>query len=87
MSISALIIARNEENKIENTLSSLSFVDEIVVILDRSVDATKVISKKYTKKYILVLGNQKEKEEILVYRNVHLIGFLKLMQTRLLAIL
>ena len=50
MSISALIIARNEENKIESTLRSLSFVDEIVVILDRSIDATKVKSKKYTKK-------------------------------------
>ena len=38
MKISALIIARNEENIIENTLKSISFVDEIVVILDRSVD-------------------------------------------------
>ena len=50
MKISALIIARNEENIIENTLKSISFVDEIVVILDRSVDKTKFVCKKYTKK-------------------------------------
>ena len=40
MNISALIIARNEEDKIESTLLSLSFVDEIVVVLDRSTDKT-----------------------------------------------
>ena len=50
MNISALIIARNEEKIIENTLKSLSFVDEIVVILDRSFDKTKTICKKYTNK-------------------------------------
>ena len=50
MSISALIIARNEEEKIERTLKSISFVDEIVVVLDRSIDKTKSISKKFTNK-------------------------------------
>ena len=50
MNISALIIARNEERNIEDTLKSLSFVDEIVVILDRSIDATQKICKKYTTK-------------------------------------
>ena len=50
MNLSALIIARNEEKKIELTLKSLSFVDEIVVILDRSIDDTKKIASKYTKK-------------------------------------
>ena len=50
MNLSALIIARNEEKKIEHTLKSLSFVDEIVVILDRSIDDTKKIASKYTKK-------------------------------------
>ena len=47
MNISALIIARNEEKIIENTLKSLSFVDEIVVILDRSFDKTKTICEIY----------------------------------------
>ena len=50
MKISALIIARNEENIIENTLKSISFADEIVIILDRSVDKTKSICRKYTNK-------------------------------------
>ncbi len=50
MKISALIIARNEEKKIENTLKSLNFVNEIVVILDRTTDKTESICKKYTKK-------------------------------------
>ncbi len=50
MKISALIIARNEQEKIESTLKTLDFVDEIIVILDRSVDETKSISARYTKK-------------------------------------
>ena len=50
MSISALIVARNEEKIIENTFKSLDFVDEIVVILDRSEDKTKQIALKYSKK-------------------------------------
>ena len=49
MNISALIIARDEEDKIESTLLSLSFVDEIVVVLDRSTDKTSKICKKFTK--------------------------------------
>ena len=49
MSISALIIARNEESSIEDALASLNFVDEIVVVLDRSVDKTKEKAKKFTK--------------------------------------
>tara|TARA_B100000029_G_scaffold159911_2_gene155682 strand:- start:1588 stop:2328 length:741 start_codon:yes stop_codon:yes gene_type:complete len=49
MSLSALIIARNEDDKIESTLKSLSFASEIVVVLDRSTDNTKKICKKYTK--------------------------------------
>ncbi len=50
MTISALIVARNEENKIEKCLSSLNFVDEIVVILDRSTDRTFKICKKFSNK-------------------------------------
>ena len=50
MNISALLIARNEQDIIKNCLESLGFADEIIVILDRSVDDTKLICKKYTKK-------------------------------------
>ena len=50
MKISALIVARNEEKKIESTLKSLNFADEIIVILDRTTDKTESICRKYTKK-------------------------------------
>ena len=53
MSISALIIARNEEDKIENSLRSLKFASEIVVVLDRSTDKTKIICKKYTNRLFI----------------------------------
>ena len=47
MKISALIVARNEERKIESTLKSLTFADEIIVILDRTTDKTESICRKY----------------------------------------
>ena len=50
MTISVLIIARNEEKKIKKCLSSLNFADEIVVILDRSTDKTLAICKKFSNK-------------------------------------
>ena len=50
MTVSALIIARNEENKIERSLRSLDFVNEIVIVLDRTTDKTRSKSIKYTKK-------------------------------------
>ena len=50
MKISALIVARNEERKIESTLKSLTFANEIIVILDRTTDKTESICRKYTKK-------------------------------------
>lgn len=46
MTVSALIIARNEEKKIKKCIDSLSFADEIVVVLDRSMDKTKKIVKR-----------------------------------------
>lgn len=48
MDITALIIARNEEVKIEACLRSLHFLENIVVILDRTTDSTKKICKKFT---------------------------------------
>ncbi|MBL6664517.1 MAG: glycosyltransferase family 2 protein [Rickettsiales bacterium] len=50
--VSALIVAHNEEEKIEECLKSLVFVDEIVVILDKCTDNTLEIVKKYTKNII-----------------------------------
>lgn len=50
MTVSALIIARNEEKKIFQCLKALKFADEIILVLDRSEDNTYDISKKITNK-------------------------------------
>jgi len=50
--ISALIVAHNEEEKIEECLKSLVFADEIVVVLDKCSDATKEIAQRYSKNII-----------------------------------
>ena len=68
------------KKKIELTLKSLSFVDEIVVILDRSIDDTKKIASKYTKKFMKVHGNLREKGEITVFLNAVHNGFWRSMQ-------
>jgi glycosyltransferase involved in cell wall biosynthesis len=48
MRISAIIITRNEEANIERCLSSVSWVDEIVVLDSGSTDNTVAICRKYT---------------------------------------
>lgn len=50
--LSAVIVAHNEEKKIEGCLQSLDFADEIVVVLDKCTDNTKNIVKKYTDRII-----------------------------------
>jgi glycosyltransferase involved in cell wall biosynthesis len=50
--ISAVIVAHNEEKKIEDCLRSLDFADEIIVVLDKCTDGTKEIVQKYTNKII-----------------------------------
>ena len=50
MKISVVLIAKNEEKKIEKCLTSVTWADEIIVIDDGSTDKTLEIAKKYTKK-------------------------------------
>lgn len=50
--LSALIVAHNEEEMIEDCLKSVLFTDEIVVVLDRCTDKTKEICKKYKAKLV-----------------------------------
>lgn len=50
--ISAVIVAHNEEKKIEGCLRSLDFVDEIVVVLDKCTDRTKEIVSQFTDKIV-----------------------------------
>jgi len=52
--ISAVIIAKNEEEQIAECLESVKWCDEIVVIIDdRTSDQTEVIVRKYTDKVFL----------------------------------
>lgn len=48
--LSAVVIAKNEEERIETCLASLKWVDEIVVVDNGSVDKTIETAKKYTDK-------------------------------------
>lgn len=52
MKISAVIVAHNEEKKLEDCLKSLDFADEIVVVLDKCTDNSEAIAKKFTNKII-----------------------------------
>lgn len=50
MQISAIVITKNEEKNIKKCLDSLNFVDEVIVIDDKSTDKTLEIVKSYTTK-------------------------------------
>ena len=47
--LSALIVAHNEEKKLYSCLSKIKEVDEVVIILDKTTDKSKSISKNFTK--------------------------------------
>ena len=48
--LSALLVACNEEKQIDECLSSIQFADEIIVVLDKCVDETEKIARRYTRK-------------------------------------
>ena len=50
MSISAIVITKNEESNIERCLASLAFADEIVVLDSFSTDRTVEIARRFTDK-------------------------------------
>lgn len=50
MSISAVVLTKNEEEQIARCLASLSWCDEIIIIDDSSTDKTITIAKKYNVK-------------------------------------
>jgi len=50
MTISALVLTKNEEEMIEGCLKQLTFADEIIIVDQDSVDNTLRIAKKYTDK-------------------------------------
>ena len=46
--LSALVTAHNEEKRLAACLERLTFADEIVVLLDKCTDASRVIAERYT---------------------------------------
>ncbi len=50
--LSVLVVARNEGHQLGACLDTVSFADEIVIVLDRCNDNSKIISSKYTNKII-----------------------------------
>lgn len=53
--ISAILIVRDEEKNIKNCLESLTWVDEIVILVDsRSTDATEAIARAFTENVFVI---------------------------------
>lgn len=50
--ISAALVVHNEEKHLDNCLKSLSFADEIVVVLDKCSDNSKLIAKQHNARII-----------------------------------
>ena len=78
MKLSAIVIARNEEARIVKCLSSLAWVDEIVVVDNGSIDNTREIAKQHGATVtpagdvrdfakLRNLGSEKAKSEWLLY--------------------
>ncbi|HHY03766.1 MAG TPA: glycosyltransferase family 2 protein, partial [Thermoanaerobacterales bacterium] len=68
MLISAIIPAYNEEKTIGNvlsTLSSMDFIDEIIVVSDGSCDRTVSIAKRYNVRIIELSSNQGKSNAVL----------------------
>jgi len=47
ITLSALIVARNEEAQLRDCLDRLTFADQIVVVLDRTTDGSKAIAESF----------------------------------------
>lgn len=48
VALSALVVARNEEEALPACLAALGFADEIVVVLDRCTDDSEAVARRYT---------------------------------------
>lgn len=46
--VSALVVAHNEEQRLEACLQRLRFCDEIVVVLDRCTDGSEAVARRFT---------------------------------------
>lgn len=51
-SLSALVVAHNEEAQLAECLETLAFADEIVVVLDKCTDGSRAIAERFSKRLI-----------------------------------
>ena len=61
--LSVLLIINNEEKQLEDCLKSVSFANQLIIVLDKCIDSSERIAKRFTRKFILVLGRLKEREK------------------------
>jgi glycosyltransferase involved in cell wall biosynthesis len=47
-----LVVAHNEESRLESCLSRLSFVDELVVLLDKTTDGSQTIAERFNARIV-----------------------------------
>ncbi|MFN7754339.1 MAG: glycosyltransferase family 2 protein [Holosporales bacterium] len=52
ITLSALVVAHNEEARLEACLQRLGFADEIVVVLDKCTDGSEAIARRFTDRLI-----------------------------------
>lgn len=52
-SVSALVVAHNEEQRLADCLERLRFCDEIVVVLDRCTDGSEAIARRFTDRVLI----------------------------------
>ena len=52
MSISVVLVVRNQEKELERALKSVKFADEIIVVDNYSTDQTSQVARKFTKRVL-----------------------------------
>jgi glycosyltransferase involved in cell wall biosynthesis len=52
-SVSALVVAHNEEQRLAGCLERLRFCDEIVVVLDRCTDGSEAVARRFTDRVLV----------------------------------
>lgn len=52
MKLSALVVAHNEEGRLQACLEKLGFADEIVVVLDKCTDGSKAVAQRFTDRLV-----------------------------------
>ena len=69
--LSAVISVHNEEKQLATCLQTLSFADEIVVLLDKCSDDSEIIAKRYTNRIFEVVKKIKKDPGLIMFSIVN----------------